>query len=95
MALPVPAPGLSILFGVPLMIISAQLMLGYRRAWIPGPLARRSITRTDYAAMVDRMLPTLRRFERMVRPRAPWLADERQRQLTEDGNVEISGRDLC
>lgn len=32
MALPVPAPAISVLFGVPLMIISIELMLGYRRA---------------------------------------------------------------
>ncbi len=76
MVLPVPAPGISVLFGVPLIILSVQLMLGYRRAWIPGPLARRSIARADYGAMVDRMLPSLRRFERMVRPRASWLAND-------------------
>jgi hypothetical protein len=76
MVLPVQAPGVSVLFGVPLMILSAQLMLGHRRAWIPGPLARRSVARADYAAMVDRMLPTLRRCERMVRPRAAWLAND-------------------
>jgi hypothetical protein len=74
--LPVQVPGISSLFGVPLMILSAQLMLGRRRAWIPGPLARRSIARASYAAMVDRMLPILRRFERMVRPRAAWLAND-------------------
>jgi hypothetical protein len=76
MVLPVQVPGISVLFGVPLMILSAQLMLGHRRAWIPGPLARRSIARADYAAMMDRMLPTLRRCERMVRPRAGWLAND-------------------
>jgi hypothetical protein len=76
MVLPVQVPGISMLFGVPLMILSAQLMLGYRRAWIPGSLARRSIARADYAAMVERMLPTLRRCERMVRPRAAWLASD-------------------
>lgn len=42
MALPVPAPGLSVLFGVPLIVISVQLALGYRRAWLPARLARRS-----------------------------------------------------
>ena len=76
MVLPVQVPGISMLFGAPLMILSVQLMLGYRRAWIPGPLAQRSIARADYAAMVDRMLPTLRRCERMVRPRATWLAND-------------------
>jgi hypothetical protein len=76
MVLPVQLPGISSLFGVPLMILSAQLMLGSRRAWTPGPLARRSIARADYAAMVGRMLPTLRRCERIVRPRAAWLAND-------------------
>ena len=39
MVLLVPAPGLSVLFGVPLMVLSAQLTLGYRRAWLPARLA--------------------------------------------------------
>ena len=74
MALPVPAPGISVLFGVPLIVISAQLALGYRRAWLPGRLARRSVSRSVFLTIIDRMLPTLRRLERIVRPRAGWLA---------------------
>ena len=76
MVLPIPAPGISVLFGVPLMIVSVQLMLGYRRAWLPARLARRSISRSDYAVIVDRMLPAMQRFERAVRPRASWLAND-------------------
>jgi hypothetical protein len=75
MAFPIQVPGISVLFGVPLMFVSAQLMLGYRRAWLPRLLARRSITRSDYLAMVARMQPTLRRLERLVCPRATWLAN--------------------
>ena len=74
MALPVPAPGISVLFGVPLIVISAQLALGYRRPWLPARLARRSVTRSSFTAIVYRILPTLRRLERIVRPRAGWLA---------------------
>jgi hypothetical protein len=74
MALPVPAPGIFVIFGVPLTVISAQLALGYRRAWLPALLAQRSISRTAFSAIIDRMLPTLRRLERIVRPRAGWLA---------------------
>jgi hypothetical protein len=76
MVLPIPAPGISVLFGVPLMIVSVQLMLGYRRAWLPARLARRSISRSDYAVIVDRMLPAMQQFERVVRPRASWLAND-------------------
>jgi hypothetical protein len=75
MVLPVPAPGISVVFGVPLMIISVQLMLGYRRAWLP-PIARQSIARANYVAAVERALPILRRLERMVRPRASWLVKD-------------------
>ncbi len=74
MALPVPAPGLSVLFGVPMIVISAQLALGYRRAWLPARLARRSVPRSTFETIVARILPTLRRLERIVRPRAGWLA---------------------
>ena len=76
MVLPVPMPGISVLFGVPLMIISGQLALGGRRAWLPAFVLRRSIGRTDYVALVARMQPALKRFERLVRPRASWLASD-------------------
>lgn len=74
MAVPVPAPGLSVLFGVPLIVISAQLALGYRGAWLPARLARRSVPRSTFLTIIDRTLPSLRRLERIVRPRARWLA---------------------
>ena len=74
MALPMPAPGISVLFGVPLIVISGQLALGYRRAWLPARLAQRSVSRATFLAIVERMLPPLRRLERIVRPRAGGLA---------------------
>jgi hypothetical protein len=74
MALPVAAVGISVLFGVPMIVISAQLALGCRRAWLPARLARRSVPRSTFLTIVDRILPTLRRLERIVRPRAGWLA---------------------
>jgi hypothetical protein len=76
MVLPVPAPGLSVLFGVPLMIISVQLGLGGRRAWLPAFIFRQSMARADYVVLVARMQPAMERFERFVRPRAFWLAND-------------------
>lgn len=75
MVLPIPAPGISVALGVPLMLVSAQLMLGYRHAWLPALLTRRSLSRSDYAAIVASMQPTIRWMERLIRPRAPWLAN--------------------
>ena len=76
MVLPVPAPSISVLFGVPLMMISAQLALGGRRACLPGFILRQSVARADYLALVARMQPAMERFERIVRPRAFWLAND-------------------
>jgi hypothetical protein len=76
MVLPVPMPGISVLFGVPLTIISAQLAVGGRQAWLPAFILRRSIARADYMALVARMQPAVGRFERLVRPRASWLASD-------------------
>jgi len=76
MALPIPAPGVSVVFGVPLILISVQLLLKRRRAWIPARLARRSISTRDFTEFVERALPILRRLERIIRPRWSWLAGE-------------------
>jgi hypothetical protein len=76
MVLPVPMPGISVLFGVPLMIISIQLALGGCRAWLPAFILSRSVARADYVALVARMRPAVERVERFVRPRASWLASD-------------------
>jgi hypothetical protein len=73
MALPVPAPGLSVLFGVPLILVSAQLLVEMRRAWLPAVLARRSIAPDGFRTLVRRILPALLVLEGLVRPRATWL----------------------
>lgn len=73
MALPVPAPGLSVLFGLPMILIAAQLCLARPHAWLPKSLGDRSLSRADFRVLVQRMRPTLRRLERIVRPRATWL----------------------
>ena len=58
------------------MIISAQLALGARRPWLPAFILRQSMTRADYVLLIARMQPAVERFERLVRPRASWLAND-------------------
>jgi hypothetical protein len=70
MALPIPAPGLSV------AVISAQLLLGRHSAWLPRRLARRSIARSELITLVTMGLPALRALERIVRPRASWMAGD-------------------
>lgn len=76
MALPIPTPGLSIAFGIPLIVISGQLLLGRHSVWLPAWLARRSIDRTDLVMFVERALPKVRALEKVIHPRVGWMAGD-------------------
>ena len=67
--LPVALPGISAVLGAPLILLTAQLMLGQRRPWLPGFLRRRSLARRDFERFVGKVVPRLQRVERMIRPR--------------------------
>ena len=70
--LPVP-PGTSAILGAPLVFLAAQLAFGLR-PWLPAVIARRTMTRTDFATLVRRIGPWLARAERLLRPRVAGLA---------------------
>ncbi len=65
--LPMP-PGTSAVLGAPLIFLAAQLAFG-RAPWLPGFVARRSISHADFATLVRRVGPWLERAEKMLRPR--------------------------
>jgi hypothetical protein len=71
--LPVYIPGLSPIFGVPLMLVCLQLALGYETPRLPGFLTRRSMKRSDLLAISQKAAPWLERIERVVKPRPSWL----------------------
>jgi len=70
-------PGLSVVLGVPLMLLSLQLLVASQRPWLPRRLLRFELRRSDFARLVARTVPHLRRLERGLRPRlliltGPW-----------------------
>jgi hypothetical protein len=62
-------PGTSVILGAPLVLLAAQLAFK-RRPWLPGFIAKRSMSRTDFQTLVGRICPWLQRAEKMLRPRA-------------------------
>ena len=66
--LPLP-PGSSTFFGIPLILIASQLLLGRPRLWLPRLLRERSLDQGTFARLTTRMEPVLQRFERLARPR--------------------------
>jgi hypothetical protein len=61
-------PGTSAVTGLPLVILTFQLMMG-RPPWLPGFILNRSLRRSDLQAVMSKVEPPLRRLERVLRPR--------------------------
>ncbi len=68
-------PGASVITGLPLIFISAQLLMGRSALWLPRALAARSIERVAFARIMTAAIPYVQRIERLARPRL-WLASK-------------------
>lgn len=71
-------PGFSTIFGIPLCIVAFEMMLGRPHLRLPRFIARRAYTRGRVAGFIARLLPLLRRFEAVLKPRWPELAGSRR-----------------
>lgn len=80
-ALPIAIPGISAVLGAPLLFLSWQLMRGRERPWLPQVMRSRSFRRADFAGMLQRVVPSIRRVERLVGPRLIWLTNRRGEQV--------------
>ncbi len=66
--IPLPPPSSAIL-GLPLVIISAQMIYGSKRAWLPRFVMENSISAESFRSVMDRLIPRLISLERMIKPR--------------------------
>lgn len=66
--LPLP-PGTSVILGIPLVIVSVQMMLGRGEAWLPAFLLRKKVSRAHFDYAIRKLVPWLQWLERFVRPR--------------------------
>lgn len=69
LVLPGAVPGVASIAAIPLTLVAVQLAIGLPRPWLPRVLAARSLSRAEFARMVERVAPYLRRIERLLRPR--------------------------
>lgn len=72
--LPVNAPGVSVILGIPLLFLSLQLMFGFAVPWLPRLVVDRTITRGRFARAMRFLVPWMQRAEKLSRPRWPLLA---------------------
>lgn len=73
-------PGLAGILGLPLVFLSVQMVLG-REPWLPQIIAKRSMRREFFAAMVERIAPWLARAEGLMHARLEFMAGDLAQRL--------------
>ncbi len=66
--LPLP-PGASGVLGAPLVLIAFQLMIARDHLWLPNFLRKRSVDRSKFRRVAEKLRSKLERLEKLVRPR--------------------------
>ena len=74
--LPLP-PGTTVVTGVPLIILTAQMAAGRATPWFPRRFDERGVAKGDVARLVAKILPWERRIERVFKPRLIGLTKHR------------------
>jgi len=69
LCLPSLLPGMASVFGIPMLILGAQMGLGLKGPKLPRFIARQSIKREDLLRLATATSGPLKRVERFVRPR--------------------------
>jgi hypothetical protein len=83
-ALPILAPlppGSNFVLGLPLLLITAQLMLGRRTLWLPDVIGRKRVHLEPSRRFLIKAADRLAWAERFVKPRHPWFCTPRADRL--------------
>lgn len=72
-ALPVPAPGYSIPFGILLFILAVQLIIGAKRPWFPQKWLNQPIELKTVQGFLKAGIPWLQKIELLSRPRLTFI----------------------
>lgn len=78
----IPMPiGSQMVTGLPLLLLTAQMALGFSHVSLPGFVNSHCVSRRRFQGAVLRMKPLLRPLERIIRPRQGWLFQRRCERL--------------
>lgn len=82
-------PGTSAVTGLPLVFLTLQMAFN-RPPWLPGFIARRSVSRQWLSDVLARAIPWLRRIELLIRPRLSTLTSDTAERLVGALGVVLS-----
>jgi hypothetical protein len=66
--LPLP-PGTGVITGIPLVLLSVQMVMGRESVWLPSFMRDKTISPERFRLVSDRVVPWLQWLERFIRPR--------------------------
>ncbi|QOV22001.1 exopolysaccharide biosynthesis protein [Anabaenopsis elenkinii] len=72
-ALPVPAPGYSIPFGILIFLLAVQLMMGAKIPWFPAQMLNHPMKLGTVQRFLQAGIPWLQRIEAVARPRLTYI----------------------
>ncbi|MBD0269265.1 exopolysaccharide biosynthesis protein [Pseudanabaena sp. FACHB-2040] len=72
-ALPIPAPGYSVPFGIVMFVLAVQLIVGRQRLWLPEKWQGRAFELAQVQGVMKAGLPWLKRLEALSRPRLSYI----------------------
>lgn len=90
-ALPVPAPGYSIPFGIVILLLAVQLMMGRNRPWFPEWFRKRSLKTKQAQGIIKAGIPWLRRLESISKPRYAFICTSSTGRLILGGAIALMG----
>lgn len=62
-------PGVGSALGIPVALLAAQMVLGFKAPWLPGWLMRKTLPRAPLLKGLEGFEPRVRAFERFMHPR--------------------------
>src|SRR6478672_4516646 len=69
-------PGTTTILGAPLLLMGVQLIIRQDQLWLPRWALKRSIDRETYRSGLEKVLPRLKKVERLSRPRLSVMTSE-------------------
>ncbi len=72
-ALPIPAPGYSIPFGIVMFLLASQMMIGAKQPWFPQRVKTHQLKLKTVQGFVIKGTPWLQRLETFSRPRLSYI----------------------
>lgn len=68
-------PGIGSILGLPIVLLSAQIVLGKHRPWLPQRIKQLKLPRADLKRLIIRASPYILKFEKVCKPRIAFITE--------------------